>query len=118
VNLDIGTIRLPVHALASILHRASGVFLFAGIGVLLYLLGLSLDSAEGFARARELLGTGLARLVVWAVVAGLVYHSVAGIRHLLMDAGIGESLAGGILSARITLGVAALLIVLAGVWIW
>jgi succinate dehydrogenase / fumarate reductase cytochrome b subunit len=35
-----------------------------------------------------------------------------------MDLGIGESLQGGITAARITFAVAAVLIVLAGVWVW
>ena len=33
VNLDLGTISLPVTAKASILHRISGVFLVAAIAV-------------------------------------------------------------------------------------
>ena len=52
------------------------------------------------------------------MVAGLIYHLVAGIRHLIMDLGIGESLEGGVLGARIVLGVAVVLIVIAGAWLW
>jgi succinate dehydrogenase / fumarate reductase cytochrome b subunit len=118
VNLDLGTISLPITAKASILHRVSGVFIFAGVAVLLYLLDLSLSSPEGFARVAELLSAPLGKLVVWAVVAGLIYHSVAGVKHLLMDLGIGESLAGGTMAARITFVVEGILIVLAGVWVW
>ena len=118
VNLDLGTISLPIAAKASILHRASGVFLFAGIAVLLYLLDLSLGSAEGFAEAGQLLGSTPAKLVFWAVLSGLIYHAVAGVKHLFMDFGIGESLAGGTLAARIVFAVSAVLVVLAGVWIW
>jgi succinate dehydrogenase / fumarate reductase cytochrome b subunit len=118
VNLDLGTIRLPVTAKASILHRASGVFLVVGIAVLLYLLDLSLSGPDGFAQVAALLSAPLARFVLWAVLAGLAYHAVAGIKHLLMDLGIGESLEGGILAARITFGVSAVLIAAAGVWLW
>jgi succinate dehydrogenase / fumarate reductase, cytochrome b subunit len=118
VNLDLGTIRLPVAAKVSILHRISGVFLFIGVAVLLCLLDMSLSSEAGFAHASELMAAPLAKLVVWAVLAGLIYHTVAGVRHLLMDIGIGESKQGGIRTARITLIVAGLLIVGAGVWLW
>ena len=118
VNLDLGTISLPITAKASILHRVSGVFIFAGVAVLLYLLDLSLSSPEGFARVAELLAAPLGKLVGWAVVSGLIYHSVAGVKHLLMDLGIGESLRGGTMAARITFVVAGILIVLAGVWVW
>ncbi|MCB1849076.1 MAG: succinate dehydrogenase, cytochrome b556 subunit, partial [Halieaceae bacterium] len=44
VNLDIGTMRLPITAWASIAHRASGVFLFAGMAVLIWALDASLAS--------------------------------------------------------------------------
>ena len=70
------------------------------------------------ARAGELLATTPAKLVIWGVLAALIYHCVAGVKHLLMDLGIGESLQGGITAARITFAVAAVLIVLAGVWVW
>ena len=118
VNLDLGTIALPLPAKASILHRVSGVALFVGVAVLLYLFDLSLAGEEGFARAAGLLATTPAKLVIWAVLAALIYHTVAGVKHLLMDAGIGGSLQGGIMAARITFAVAAVLIVLAGVWVW
>ena len=118
VNLDLGTIALPVTAKASILHRISGVFLVAAVAVLLFLLDLSLSGEAGFARALELLGSPLARLVVWVVLAGLIYHAVAGVKHLLMDFGMGETLEGGLKAARITFAVAAVLIAAAGVWVW
>jgi len=118
VNLDLGTIALPLPAKASILHRVSGVALVVAVAVLLYLFDLSLADEAGFARAGELLATTPAKLVIWGVLAALIYHCVAGVKHLLMDLGIGESLQGGITAARITFAVAALLIVLAGVWVW
>jgi succinate dehydrogenase / fumarate reductase cytochrome b subunit len=118
VNLDLGTIALPVTAKASILHRISGVFLVAAVAVLLFLLDLSLSGEAGFARAIDVLGTPVARLVVWAVLAGLIYHAVAGVKHLLMDFGVGETLEGGLKAARITFAVAAVLIAAAGVWVW
>lgn len=118
VNLDLGTIALPVTAKMSILHRVSGVFLCAAVAVLLYLLDLSLSSPAGFAEAAALLASLPAKLVLWATLAGLAYHLVAGVRHLVMDLGYGETLEGGRLGARIAFAVAAVLIILAGVWVW
>ena len=46
VNLDFGTIRLPVTSYVSILHRISGVITFFGLAVMLWLLDLSLDSEQ------------------------------------------------------------------------
>ncbi len=118
VNLDIGTMRLPITAWTSITHRASGVFLFVGMAVLLYMLDASLNSPESFAAIKECLTSPLAKCVVWAVVAGLIYHSLAGIKHLVMDFGVGESMRGGVLGARLVIGLSLVLIILAGVWIW
>jgi succinate dehydrogenase / fumarate reductase cytochrome b subunit len=118
VNLDIGTIRLPITAYVSILHRISGVALFVGFAVLLWLLDLSLSGEEGFAQAASLFDSFIAKLIVWAVLAGLIYHTAAGIRHLIMDLGVGETMEGGVLGARIVLVVSVVLIVLVGAWIW
>jgi succinate dehydrogenase / fumarate reductase, cytochrome b subunit len=118
VNLDIGSMRLPITAWASITHRASGVFLFIGIGLLLWALDTSLSSAEGFAGLQNSLESPLLKLSIWAVVSALIYHSLAGVKHLVMDMGFGETMAGGILGVRIVVGASAVLILLAGIWIW
>ncbi|MFM1897163.1 MAG: succinate dehydrogenase, cytochrome b556 subunit [Pseudomonadota bacterium] len=118
VNIDFRTLRLPLPAITSILHRISGAFIFVGIAVLLYLLDTSLSSDAGFRLVGELLDNLLVKLLVWAILAGLAYHLVAGIKHLLMDLGIGETLEGAQLGARLVIAVSAVLIVLAGVWVW
>jgi succinate dehydrogenase / fumarate reductase cytochrome b subunit len=59
----------------------------------------------------------LAKLVTWGLSA-LLYHLVAGVRHLIMDMGIGETLEGGKLGSKIVIVISVVLIVLAGVWIW
>ncbi|MCY4426220.1 MAG: succinate dehydrogenase, cytochrome b556 subunit [Halieaceae bacterium] len=118
VNLDMATIKLPLPALVSILTRVSGVFLFVGMAVLLYMLDASLASESSFEGLRRTLATVPAKLVIWAIVSVLIYHVAAGVRHLLADLGIGETLRGGILGARLTLSAAALGIFLAGLWIW
>jgi succinate dehydrogenase / fumarate reductase cytochrome b subunit len=118
VNLDLGTIRQPLAAITSILHRISGILLFAGIAVLLWLLDLSLSGSEGFAQASSLAGSPLAKFLVWAVLSALAYHMVAGVKHLFLDMGIGESREGGPMGAKLTIVVSLVLIVLMGVWVW
>lgn len=115
INLDIGTIHLPLAAWVSILHRISGVIVFVGIALLLWVLDLSLSGPEGFAAVQEAAGSFLSRFLIWAVLSALVYHIAAGCRHLLMDLGIGESLQGGALSAKVVLIVSLLVIVGLGV---
>ena len=82
------------------------------------MLDASLDSQEGFNSIGDLAANPVCQFVLWAVLAGLAYHMVAGIRHLIMDFGVGESLKGGQTGAKIALFVAIVLIVLAGVWVW
>jgi succinate dehydrogenase / fumarate reductase cytochrome b subunit len=118
VNLDISTIKLPITAYVSILHRASGVILFAGVAILLWMLEASLTSQESFAELKEGLTSPVCQFIVWGTLAALAYHMVAGIRHLIMDMGIGESLEGGQTGAKIALVIAIALIIALGVWVW
>ncbi|CAE6921165.1 succinate:quinone oxidoreductase, membrane protein SdhC [Pseudomonas marincola] len=118
VNLDLRTIKLPITAYTSILHRISGVILFVGIAVLLFGLDKSLASEEGFAQVKECLTSPLAKFVIWGLLSALLYHLVAGVRHIIMDMGIGETLEGGALGSKIVIAVAAVVILLLGVWIW
>jgi succinate dehydrogenase / fumarate reductase cytochrome b subunit len=48
----------------------------------------------------------------------LSYHALAGVKHLVMDAGIGETMRGGVIGARIVFGLAAGAAALWGVAIW
>ena len=118
VNLDISTIKLPITAYVSILHRFSGIFLFAGAAVLLWMLDSSLDSQESFAAVRDAANNPVWKFILWAVLSALAYHTIMGIRHLLMDCGIGESLKGGKSGATIALILAIISIALIGVWVW
>ena len=95
VNLDLRTIKLPITAYTSILHRISGVILFVGVAILLLALDASLSSAEGFEEVKAYLNSPLAKLVIWVLLSALLYHLVAGVRHLIMDSGHGETLEGG-----------------------
>ncbi|WP_187805652.1 succinate dehydrogenase, cytochrome b556 subunit [Aquipseudomonas alcaligenes] len=118
VNLDLRTIKLPITAYTSILHRISGVILFLGLAVLLFALDKSLSSEEGFAAVKACLTSPLAKLIIWGLLSALLYHLVAGVRHLIMDMGVGESLEGGKLGSKIVIVVSVVVIVLAGVWVW
>lgn len=118
VDLDLSAIRFPLAAITSITHRITGIMLFVGIALLLWLLQLSLSGSEGFAQAAALVGSPLVKFLVWGVLSALAYHMVAGIKHLILDMGIGESRPAGPVGAKITIGVSLVLIVLMGVWVW
>jgi len=117
-NLNLFTIRFPIPAIASILHRLSGFLLFLIIPLILWGLYLSLDSQQSFDDLRELFTTPWSKFLIWVSLSAFVYHFIAGIRHLLMDIGIGESLKIGKLSAILTIALAAIAIILIGVWLW
>jgi succinate dehydrogenase / fumarate reductase cytochrome b subunit len=118
VNLDLGKFHFPLPAITSILHRVSGIIIFVGVAFMLYGLDLSLSGEEGYGHVSELLSGFFAKLIIWGILSALLYHLVAGTKHLLMDMGIGEELASGLLAAKAALAIAIILIVLAGVWIW
>jgi len=46
------------------------------------------------------------------------YHALAGVRHLIMDAGIGEDFKGGALGARILFIASGLAAVAWGIVLW
>ncbi|MGY8869620.1 MAG: succinate dehydrogenase, cytochrome b556 subunit [Pseudomonadales bacterium] len=119
VNLDLRTIKQPLPAITSILHRATGVVLFFGTLFMTYALGMSLESEAGFNEAITMLEEGFfARLITWGLVSALLYHLLAGVKHLIMDAGHLEELESGAMAAKATLIAGAVAILLAGVWVW
>ena len=118
VNLDLSKFSFPLPALASIVHRVAGVVLFVGIIFLLCALSDSLESAEGFAAIKNSMTTGFGSFITWGLLSALAYHFVAGIKHLLMDIGIGESKESGFIATIFSLMISSALIVLVGVWVW
>lgn len=118
VNIDFRTLKLPLPAITSILHRISGAFIFVGLAMLLFLLETSLSSEAGFREVSDWLSSAPVKLLVWAVLSGLLYHLVAGIKHLLMDVGVGENLAGARVGAKLVVVSSVLMILLAGAWLW
>lgn len=84
-NLNLFTIRLPINALVSILHRATGCALFLVLPVMLLLLHLSLKSAVHLAMALAFLHSPFIKLVLMGLAWAFFHHFFAGIRHLAMD---------------------------------
>ncbi|MGB5805133.1 MAG: succinate dehydrogenase, cytochrome b556 subunit, partial [Vibrio anguillarum] len=74
VNLDLQTIHFPISAIASILHRVSGVMMFVAVGILLWLLSLSLSSPVGFMEASNIVNGFFAKFILWGILTALSYH--------------------------------------------
>jgi len=60
----------------------------------------------------------IAKLVTWLILSMLAYHIIAGIRHLLMDAGMGETLQAGRAGAYAVMVLGVIAAVILGVCIW
>ena len=118
VNLDLGSLKFPPMAIVSILHRISGVILFLLMPLMLYILKLSLSTPESFNQLQIWVQCFYLKFFLWVFSAALVYHLIAGIRHIFMDFGLGEELNDGRKSSVFVLILASILTILLGIWIW
>ncbi|WP_290616358.1 succinate dehydrogenase, cytochrome b556 subunit [Arsukibacterium sp. UBA5043] len=118
VNLDLSTISLPAAAKASILHRVTGVAMFFALVFVIWAWAYSLQSQTSFDYVQSLMTSHLAKIIALGTLSVLIYHLLAGLRHLVMDMGHWEELKSGTLSANVVMGLWIVLSVLAGVWLW
>lgn len=118
VYLNLLQYRFPPMAIVSICHRISGVLLFLFLPLMLYILHHAVRSADSFAALAQCLQNGFMKFLIWAMLSAVWFHVVAGIRHLIMDCGIGESVKVGRITAYAVFVAAALLSISMGVWIW
>ena len=85
--LNLTVMYFPITAVASIFHRVSGFFLFLSMPLLMYV--FSMIKQE---QSIEIPGImAFTKFLVWAVSSLFVYHSLAGVRHILADFGVAES---------------------------
>ena len=103
VNLDISTMKLPITAWASISHRVSGILTIPIFALFLWVLQLSLESKESFQILQENFSAPLAKVFIILVLTVYSYHLLAGIKHLIMDLGYGETFEGGVIGAKLLL---------------
>ena len=92
---------------------------FVALGILLWLLGLSLSSPEGFQQAASIMNSFFVKFIMWGILTALAYHAVSGIRHMLADFGVtAETLQVGTRSAQAAFVITVVLSILAGVLVW
>jgi succinate dehydrogenase cytochrome b subunit len=118
VNHGLFTSQIPIAAAVSFIVRASGIALLVVVGFLLWMLDKSLSSQEGFNEIQTLLGSLPFKIVLWILLLPLVYHVVAGVRHLLMDAGFFEDLSSGRQSAISVVVIFVAISLILAVWIF
>ncbi|PHQ79381.1 MAG: succinate dehydrogenase, cytochrome b556 subunit [Coxiella sp. (in: Bacteria)] len=118
VFLDMTKMRFPVTAIASILHRITGILLFLFVPLAIYLLGASLHSPQSFADMIQWIHRPGIAFLIWLMLSATSYHLLAGIRHLLMDCGIAEQFKQAQITVYIVLLLTVACMVLLGVWLW
>ena len=84
-NLNLLTIRLPINALVSILHRATGCVLFLVLPLLLIGLQLSFSSEQDYLTMTHILNSPFIKLMFIGFTWAFFHHFFAGLRHLAMD---------------------------------
>ena len=113
--------RLPPAGIVSILHRVSGLLMFVLLPFVVWMLDASLSteiSYDGFTNV-FVAGVGgipgwFVKLVTLGLIWAYLHHSIAGVRHLWMDATHSVSKAQGHSSAQLTLGLSIALTLLLG----
>ena len=118
-NLAINTMRLPITAYASILHRVSGVIIWFAMVLLVPIIFFVQQSESNFDLVRQLVADNfLVQFVVWGMLTALTYYCMGTIKHIIQEFGYFEDLAGGILVSRLAIGIAIVISVLIGYGVW
>ena len=84
--------RPQITSVLSILHRASGVALAAGLLVLVYWLAAAAAGVSAFAAAQGFMASWIGRLLLLGWTFAIFFHLANGIRHLAWDMGHGFEL--------------------------
>ena len=94
VNINLTKIKLPISALTSITHRLTGMYVFfITLPLSIFLFYISTSNAESFLNLISTLvnNSYITTFVAFSYLVFL-YHILTGVRHLIMDMHIGESL--------------------------
>jgi succinate dehydrogenase / fumarate reductase, cytochrome b subunit len=101
--------RLPLTALLSITHRATGVFIAFGALVLVWVLVTIASGPESYQVASDHLSSWYGQLFLFGLTLSVYIHFCNGIRHLFWDVGIGFELEAVNSSAKLAIIVAFIL---------
>ena len=107
--------KLPLTAITSILHRATGVAL--GIGTLFLVWWLMAAAMGGghFEIVQSVMGSWIGQLILFGFSFALFFHLCNGVRHLFWDSGYGFEVVKAEMSTKLVIAATVVLTVLA--WI-
>jgi succinate dehydrogenase / fumarate reductase cytochrome b subunit len=84
--------RLPLTAILSVIHRATGVILGLGALILVLVLAAAANSPESYSIIHTHLGNWYGQIFLLGLTFSLYLHFCNGIRHLFWDVGLGFEL--------------------------
>lgn len=117
-NLNLFTIRLPINAVVSIMHRASGMVLFLMLPAVLWVLQQSLMSEARYQSIASGLQHWAFKLILIGIAWAFFHHFFAGIRHLAMDVHWMTSLQKARFSSRVVLWLVGMSVAIFAWCIW
>ena len=118
IYLNLLKIHLPIAGVSSITHRVSAVGIFILLLPFLFLLFLAVNSESGFDLVSFYFEMTFVKVFFNLLIAGLTYHFISGIRHLVMDFGYWGTLEAGRNSAIGTFVVSFILLFIFTTILW
>ena len=112
----LGIYRFKYTFITSFANRLSGVALTAALVPLVYWLVALSGGRESYERAALILASPIVKVIIALFVLSLVYHLVAGIRHLVWDTGRGLERAQSKRSAALVIIASVVLFALLALW--
>ena len=109
--LNIAKITLPYPGVVSILHRVSGVAMVFSWPFLLPIIGHSIHHNH-YHYYLSLIVTLPGRIILWLISCAYLYHMCSGLRHFYVDYVHGQDLYWSRFSAKLTLVLAGVLIII------
>lgn len=103
--------RLPLTALLSIVHRATGVVLGLGSLLLVWVLAAAANGPQAYESVYQHLASWYGQLFLFGMTFSLYLHFCNGIRHLFWDVGMGFELETVDLTAKLVITMAIILTV-------
>ena len=103
VYMNLFQIRLPISAISSITHRLAGIYIFfISLPLFLFLLYFTTKSYNDFMFIQQAFNNSVlfSTFVSFSFLV-FAYHILTGVRHLLQDLHIGESLSASRVSSYI-----------------
>ena len=109
---------LSLVPMVSITHRVSGMLLFGGVAFALFLLDMAMTSEAGFDQAKLLLQQTFPKGLMLLLLATLMFHVFVGLKHLLLDLHIGDTVTASRLGSRLVLLLTAASVIILYLKLW